>query len=433
MTNYRSLIYNNLSWLFFDKLFHFIIGLFVAVWVARYLGPEKYGILNYAIAYTTFFTLFVKIGLDNIIVREVVKSQNEIHKYLGTAFYLKLCGSIFSLLLVLITTLFTDSTLTVKWAIFLISIGFIFQSLDVIDFYYQALTLSKYVIIAKNISYILCNLLKIYFILKSYSVLYFAFVASFEIFLNSAFMVVVFKILGNRISFWRFDKKIAASVLKDSWPLALNMFLVSIHIRIDQTMVKYFLNLEQLGIFSVAVKISEYWYFIPAILIQTLMPYFVKLRQVNYSLYEERLLQLYSIMFWVGALVGIFTIIFGEKIIFILFGKEYIGAYQALVYNIWKGIFISQALARGIWIINENVQLYRLIVNGLAVITNIVLNLFLIPKMGISGAGLSSLLSIGVSTWIFSFFIAPLKKSTIAMIKAILPVYLFRRECDSVS
>ena len=47
---------------FFDKLFHLIVGLFVTVWVARYLGPENYGILNDAIAYTAFFTIFVKIG-----------------------------------------------------------------------------------------------------------------------------------------------------------------------------------------------------------------------------------------------------------------------------------------------------------------------------------------------------------------------------------
>lgn len=433
MPKYKSLIYNNLSWLFLDKFIHLLIGLIVTVWVARYLGPQNYGILNYAIAYTSFFSIFVKLGLDKIIVREVVRSPEKLNVYLGTGFILKLVGGILSTILILISFLLIDLDATVKWTIFLISFGFIFQSFDIIDFYYQAYTLSKYVVIARNISFILCNLIKIYFIMSGFNVLFFAFIASFEIFLSSVFLVVVFKLLGNNLFLWRFDKQIIGTMLMDSWPLAVNMFLVSIHVRIDQAMVKSFLDLGQLGIFSVAVKIAEYWYFIPAILVQTLMPYFVELRQVNYVLYEQRLMQLYSIMFWAGSAVGVFIIVFGDQLILLLFGKEYISAYQALVYSIWKGIFVSQALARGIWIINENVQFYRLLVNGLAVVTNILLNIILIPKMGISGAGLSSLISIGISTWVYSYFITPLKQSTVAMIKSISPVFLLRRKLESIS
>jgi O-antigen/teichoic acid export membrane protein len=408
------------------------VGLVVAIWVARYLGPKNYGILNYGIAYTAFFSLFVKLGLNKIIVREIVKHQEYRDLYLGTVFFMKLTGSAIAITLIALSLSFTESNQTVKITIFLISLGFIFQSLDIIDFYFQANLLSKYVVIARTISFVSTSLLKIIFIIYNLEVFYFAFAFSLELLLGSILLLLAYKLTGHNPFRWQFDRKIAFHFLRDSWPLAINIFLVAIHIRIDQAMIKSFLDLEQLGVFSVAVKIADYWYFIPAIIIQTLMPYFVKLRETNYQFYEYRLIQLYSMMFWMGTFVGIVTVIFGEGFINILFGSNYIGAYQVLVYSIWKGIFLSQALARGIWIISENVQFYRLAVNLLAVMTNVILNCYLIPAMGIAGAGLSSLLSIGLSTWIYGLFIDPLKYSTISMIKSISPFYLFRRNREFV-
>ena len=432
MINYRSAIYANFAWLFFDKMLHLIVGLIVAVWVARYLGPKNYGILSYAVAYTSFFTIFVKIGLDKIIVREVVRNYDVASYYIGTSFFIKLFGSLIAITLIGISIALCENTNVVKLTIYLISFSFVFQSFDVIDYYYQSLMKSKYVVISKNISFLVTNLLKVYFIIKSYSVAYFAFASTLEILLSAIFLIITFKMTDNKISFWRFDKKIAKILLKDSWPIALNAFLISIHLKIDQAMIKSLIDLEQLGIFSVAVKIAEYWYFIPAIIVQTLMPYFVKLRQINPTLYENRLMQLYSLMFWIGVFVGIASILFGKVFISMTFGLNYTDSYHPLVFNIWKGIFVSQAVASTIWIINENIQFFRLYVNVLAVVTNIALNYFLIPRYGITGAAISSLASIGLSTWFFSLFFKPLKKPTLAMIKSIIPAYLFGRRCESV-
>jgi O-antigen/teichoic acid export membrane protein len=432
MISYRSLIYRNFSWLFFDKLFHIIVGLIIAVWVARYLGPKNYGVLNYAIAYTSFFTIFVKIGLDKIIVREIVKNNAIASVYIGTGFFIKLIGSLLAITLISLSVVLFEKNNLVKLTILLVSISFIFQAFDVIDFYYQSLMQSKYVVISKNLSFFITNMIKIFFIIKGYSVIYFAILLTFEIFLSSLFLILSFKITGNKIALWRFDRNITKSLLKDSWPIAFNAFLISIHTRIDQVMIKSLINLEQLGIFSVAVKIAEYWYFIPVIIVQTLMPYFVKLKQINIVVYENRLIQLYSIMFWIGVIVGIGSILLGKFFITMTFGVDYIDSYRPLIFNIWKGIFVSQAIASTIWVINENVQLYRLYVNVLAILTNIALNFVLIPKEGITGAAIASLVSIGLSTWVYSLFFSPLKKPTLAMIKSIMPAYLFRRRCESV-
>ena len=156
------------------------------------------------------------------------------------------------------------------------------------------------------------------------------------------------------------------------------------------------------------------------------MPYFVSLRELDNKRYYERLTQLYSLMFWLGLIVGIAALFFGEFIIKLLFGPIYIGSYNALVFNIWNGIFISQAIARGIWLINENLQKYRLYNNVIAVVLNISLNILLIPRYGIAGAAATTLFTQGLGTWLIPFLWKPMRESNKAMIRSINPYYLIR-------
>ena len=130
-------------------------------------------------------------------------------------------------------------------------------------------------------------------------------------------------------------------------------------------------------------------------------------------------------MFWIGASAGIVVIFFGEEMITLLYGNVYAGAYEALIFNVWNGIFISQALARGIWLVSENLQKYRLYNNIFAVSLNVVANLVLIPKYGISGAAVATLLTQGLGTWVFPFVWKPMRASNLAMIKATSPIYLY--------
>ena len=424
----------NISWLFFDKIIRIFGGLVVGIWVARYLGPNDFGVLNYALAYTALFIIFVKIGLDQIIVREVVKKPRLTNYLMGTAFVLKLIGSIIAIVLVCFSLYVIEIDRLTKTVIFIISAGFILQSFDVIDFFYQAKVLSKYVVIARNSAFILGSLLKVYLILYKYSVVYFAIANIVDLAFSGLFLVIIYKHTGHSIKKWRYSSKKAIELLRFSWPLALSLFLISIHMKVDQVMIGNMLDVEQVGIYSVAVRLAEFWIFIPGILVSTLMPYFVNLRETNNKLYHYRLMQLYSLMFWMGIFVGLVTIIWGEDIIRLLFGKAYLGAYDALVFNIWNGVFISQAIARGIWMLSENLQMYRLYNNLIAVLLNISVNLLLIPKVGIAGAALATLVTQAFVTWVFSFLWKPLRASTWGMIKSVNPIYLmhFRNEENAV-
>jgi len=420
-------IYHNVIWLFFDKILRILGGIFISVWVARYLGPNDFGIFNYAMAFTGFFMVFVKLGFDQIITREIVKTPKLTHYLLGTAFVLKLVGSIVALLAIYLSMMYLEMDSLKKTIIFIISMGFLFQAIDVVDYFYQAKVLSKYTVIVRNVAFIFSSAVKIYFILNEYSVAYFAFTSVIELMIAGILFIIVYKKTGEYINQWRYNSKIAMRLLKFSWPIGLSTFLVSIHMKIDQVMIGEMLNTEQVGIYSVAVRLSEFWIFIPGILVSTLLPYFVNLRERNNKLYHYRLLQFYSLMFWMGVSVGCGAIFFGEDIIVLLFGVTYIGAYEALVFNIWAGIFMAQSAAKGIWVLSENKQFYRIVANIIATIINISLNVILIPKYGISGAAAATLITRFSNNWVTPIFIPSYRGNTIESIKSINPFYVYKR------
>ena len=308
----------------------------------------------------------------------------------------------------------------------IIVIGNAFQAFDVIDAYFQSQILSRNSVVAKTFAFIIVCIVKVVLILNNCSLLYFTVAVLLEIILSSLFIVFSYRYCRHHILKWKFSLLEAKSLMKFAWPLMSGILFVNIYMRIDQIMIGSFIDKSALGVYSVAVSLSQIWYFFPMAIVRSIFPLIVSLRSNNYALYHAHLLRLYSVMFWLGVAAGLFFTLLGNYIITTLYGSAFTGAYSVLVINIWGGIFVSQSLARGNWLISENYQNYRLIVQIFLAAFNVILNVILIPKYGLRGAALASVLSQAVCIWGITLLIRPLRNSTISMLKAINPIFLFR-------
>ena len=153
--------FKNTSWLFGEKILRMIVALFVGVWVARYLGPEKFGLLSYAQSFVALFAVVASLGIDGLVVRELVKDESRSETLLGTSFFLKIFGA-FIMLVFLVTALqFTSNDFYTKSLIFIIASASIFQSFNVVDFYFQSKVMSKYIVYVNVISLLLSSIVKI--------------------------------------------------------------------------------------------------------------------------------------------------------------------------------------------------------------------------------------------------------------------------------
>jgi len=136
----------NTSWLFFERIIGMAATFFVGVYVARYLGPANFGLLSYAGSFVGLFMALSTLGLDGIVVRELVKDEKRRDELLGTTFVLKVIGSVLVIGMLAIAIRFTNNDNFTNLFIFIIAIGTIFQSFDIIKFYFQAKVLSKYLL-----------------------------------------------------------------------------------------------------------------------------------------------------------------------------------------------------------------------------------------------------------------------------------------------
>ena len=387
--------------MFGEQVLRILAGLFVGIYVARYLGPDQFGVYSYASAFVALFGTIARLGLDSIVVRDLVNHPEERDGYLGTAFWLKLIGALLTLALLAIAVQFTGNDATTNLYIFIIGSGLIFQSFDVVDSYFQSKVLSKYVSIAKLIQLALSSVLKLYFIFTQADLLWFVLVSLIDqvtLALSLAFAYWQQKIGG----FWgRFEIGTAKSMLKSSWPLILSGIAVMLYMRIDQIMIKEMLGEWEVGLYSAAVRLSEAWYFVPAIITASLFPAIVNAKKTSEDLYHARLQRLYTTLVWLAIAIAVLMTFLSDWLVILLYGEAYQDAGQVLIIHIWAGVFVSMGVASGSWFTSENLQRYAFYRTSLGAIINVIFNLLLIRHFGLIGAAIATVIAQSMAALFF--------------------------------
>lgn len=395
----------NTSWLFAEQGLRILSSIFVGVWVARYLGPESFGILSYSIAFTAIFAGIAKLGLDGVIVRELLNHPEKSEIYLGTSFWLRILGALFVMGLMAVILLFTSNDATTNLFIFIIAIGLFFQSFEVVDFYFQSQVLAKIVSICKVIQLMLSSIIKIYLVYNNTELIWFVLVTTFDALSLAVSYLIAYKLQKKPDFLKHFDFSIAKQLLKDSWPLVFSAIVVMIYVRIDQIMIKEMLGEYEVGIYSAAVRLSEAFYFIPLLLNSSLFPAIINAKRQSEELYVERLQRLYTFAVWMAITIALLMTFLSDWLTVSLFGQAYQEAGQVLVIHIWAGIFVFMGVASANWFIVENEQKLAFWRTFSGMIVNVVLNFILIPNYGLRGAAFATLLSQFTAAYLFDLFI----------------------------
>jgi len=395
--------------------------------MARYLGPSDYGIFNYALAFIALFSWLSHLGLGEILTRELAKYSEQYNELLGGAFAAKLTGALLSVLVIyqVISIIKPDiEDEIVRTLVFFLSLTYVFLVFNIIESYFQSKFLSKYTAISKIIGLIFSIITKLYLIIGEYSLIYFAISNLIETLVISTGLLLFYKHEKKKIIDWEYGQENTKRLLKDSWPIMVSVFLITVHLRVDQIMIENMMSFREVGIYSVAIRLVESWYFIPGILVATLLPYFIKLRNQSRVEYVQRLMTLFSYMFWLAILIGVAVLLTGEVIVIALFGEQYANSYGVMSISIWAGVFVAQGTVASIWQVAENKQIYRVYIQLASVALNITLNLILIERFGVQGAAIATLVTLMFSTWVFGLLFRDIRGVTILMIKSINPKYL---------
>lgn len=387
----------NASWLFAEKAFRALEAFVVGLWIARYLGPADFGIFTYAVSFVFLFTAIATLGLDQIVVKELVKDERRKNVLLGTTLGLRLMGFVLMISLILLSLQFTNNSSDIDLMILIIGCSVLFQSFVGIDLYFQSKVRSKYIAYINIAVIFISALIKIYLIVTNAPVVHFAYVFIVETFLTGAGFIGYYLSQGFSIGKWKFSLLTAKSLLSRSWFLIIGTIATAIYMKIDQVMIKEIISDEAVGFYGAAVKTCSIWLFVTVVITQSVFPAIVQAKQRNRQLFLDRLQMLYNLLLKISVLASILYTLFSQQIIAILFGSEYAESAPIMVIYIWSVVFVF--LSNGSWgyYLNEDLEKFSSIRLVIGAIINVILNLVLIEYYGLYGAAYATLISYSIS------------------------------------
>jgi len=398
-------IIGNTGWLFADKIVRLGVGLFVGVWIARYLGPAQYGILNYAQAFVSLFAVFATLGLDGIVVRDIVRDPACREETLGSAFLLKLTGGFFTLLLTVGSVILIRPTDKLTWLLVTVSAtGTIFQAFDVVDFWFQSQVQAKFTVVARNSAFLAVSLVKIMLLMRQAPLIAFAWAGLAETVLSAAGLVVAYRVHGYRLKFWKGSLSRAKELIRESWPLVLSGLAIIIYMKIDQVMLGEMVGDEAVGLYSAAIRVSEIWYFIPIAIVSSVFPALVEAKTNGDIIYYDRIKKLFKLLVGIAYLISIPMTMLATNIISMLYGKSYLAAGFILSIHIWASVFVFIGVGQGPWNITEGYMKLSLQRTLVGAIMNVSLNMILIPVYSGIGAAIATVVSYATSAFLMNAF-----------------------------
>lgn len=391
---------NNVIWLFGEKIITMGLALLVSIILARYLGASDFGKLNYLISFIAILMPFSALGLNAIVVRELVNEKVETGVILGTSLVLRTLGGVTAILVVVIGCLVFNGELLVSsnWLI-LGAVGSSFSSLLLFDFYFQSIVQSQHVVKTRLIVLVLSSCLKFTAVYYQIQLNAFLVLVVLEPIMTGMILYLFFKIKNKKTIIFKFDLFYSKELLSQSKWLILSGFMAIVYLKVDQLMIGEMLGSEALGVYSVAVRMSEVWYFFPTAIVASFYPKLLK-SKLEPILYEYNLQRLCDVLFWLGMIVAIAVTSISSLLIDILYGEEYTFAAQVLNIHIWAGVFIFMRALLSKWLIAEGLLKFSLLTHGIAAIVNVVLNYLWIPQFGIEGAAWATLISYALSSYI---------------------------------
>jgi PST family polysaccharide transporter len=380
--------------------------LVVGVWVARYLGPERFGLLNFVLTLIGFIGVFARLGLEPIVTRQLVKAPEQRDTLLGTAFALRICAAIVAYAVAIVALRWlrpADATASVIGMIG--GVMLMTQACEVTDWWFVSQTRSRLTVIARNIAYSSAALAKIFLIATKGTLVSFACVAVAESALFGLGSFFAYRLTGGVFMRWRFDKQVANVILRSGFSLLLAGVTIQLYMRIDVFMLAHLLGDRAVGIFSAASRISEAWYFIPMAVVSSVTPTLVRSRISDDALYQRRVEHLFLFLVGAMALPAAFVAALSGTLVELLFGPQYAGAGKVLQVHVWASIFVALGVGSTACLVTEGLYRISLYATCIGAVVNILLNLVLIPRYGPTGAAVATVLGQAASgTFSLLFF-----------------------------
>ena len=411
--------------LFVGRVGSLVIKMVVGISVANYLGRGQNGILFGGTVYIYFFSAIATLGLDQFIVKELHAFPENRDQILGTSFWMKVFAGLCCVPLIWLAFHIYPAKGTPYHYVLIFSMIGVIQSFTVIESYFQSQVQSKYIMQVQITGNLISAAVKLGLIFLHMHLIWFVYAYTFDFLLISIGDYFTYQRKGRSIFNWSYNSALAKKLVGYSWPLIISGIMVALYMKIDQIMLQNISGIKEAGAYATVASLSEAWNFVPSVIVTSLFPAILNARRDDMDRYKKRIQHLYDLMVYLSVPVAV-VITFASPLIYKLFKPEYAYAAPVLSVHIWSGVFVFLGAASGQYLIAENYNKLTFVRTGFGAIVNILLNMMLIPKMGMMGAAIATLAAYASATF-FILFIPKVNSQGILMLKSLFLISLFKK------
>lgn len=418
-------VVKNAAWIIGCRIVQAVFALVINILQARELAPEGFGQLAYAISICAFMLPIIRLGIEHVLVNELIRHPEEEGKIMGTSLLLSLITSVCCIggVAIFVSLANPNEPVTLVVCV-LYSLLLIAQSADLIQYWFQAKYLSKYTSLTVLGAYLVVTAYKIFLLVTHKSIYWFAVSNALDYSIISAVLILIYFLKkGQRFSF---SLKTAGRVLSESKHYILPQLMVAVYAQTGTLLLKALYDTETVGYYNLAVSISGYTNFVFLAIIDSMRPLILETKLEDEKKYRENMTLLYSIVMYLAIAQSVAICLLAKPVVPFLYGAEYTPAILPLQIIIWYSTFSYLGSVRNVWLLAEGKQKYLWMINLGGAIVNVSLNLILIPYWGVIGAAVTALVTQIFTNVIMSAILKPLRESNMFILRGLRPDNLKR-------
>lgn len=405
--NRRSIaaVATNISWLTVENLVNTLVAAIVSIVVARNLGPAAVGTWGYVFAIYSLSLLVATLGTDQIVVVDLVAAKEPRTTILTTALGLRTAAATF-VAITLIAGSFVIGTQTPEQSelIRFMALSLFAMSFDVVGNWFRAQRRFDRIVIPSIVSAVLGGAAKVFFVIHDHSILPLGILSVAQSALMQGMIVLAALRGGVAIAFTAFSLAYARELLRSSVPLMVSGIAVYVYMRANVFFLNEFDSKAEVGLYNAAAAISGIAYVIPTVIVTALTPGLYRYYYADARKFTRTFRHMMSLLTPAFSIIALAVTLLSHRIITLLYGQAFLPAAPVLALHAWTLIPVAFGLTSSVWLAAEkrtSMLLTRTICGG---VVNVALNLYLIPRVGIIGAAIATIVAMFTASMLMLLF-----------------------------
>lgn len=411
----------NILWLVGERVGRAAVTAVVLGVVARYLEPAGFGRLNFALAVVTIVGALATLGLEGLVVSELIRRPAQSGAVLGTAFRLRFAaGLATSALLSLVAWLWPWGAPADAWLVVIVSTLLLFQPADVVDLWFQRHLDSRRTVLVRLAALLAGGALKLGLVAGGAPLSAFAWAQVADVALVALGLAWAWRRSPHESGPWAWDAAIAREFWRRGAPLAVSALGVAFAMRTDQLLVRQWLGVADAGVYFAASRLTEVALFVGGTMTLSLFPALSASHAKSPADYMEKLQAMFDALSALGWVVALGCTLLGPLVVRLLYGPAYAAAAPILAVQGWACLFALSAGARWQFILLSAPTILNLAAALLHIGVLVGVAAWLIPARGGFGAALAWLAAVVASGFLTSFLFPALRSCAPLQVRGLL-------------